>query len=124
MVFKPGQIDTNSSNVVTNDTDIGSNATLASNAESDAVVASNVASTADSKADVASNAASTADSKADVASNAASGAASDVDVVEADDRYAKSVYSDPATDSYAITQIDVTSGSDAIYISHSSSAVA
>ena len=108
MLFKPGQIDTNSSNIIDNDTDIGSNATIASDAASDAVVAS--------------DAASTADSKADVASVAASDAASDVDVVEADDRYAKSIYSDPATDSYAITQIDIASGSDAIYVSHSSTA--
>ncbi len=81
-----------------------------------------LASGAASDASIAASDASDAASDAVVASNAASDAASDVDVVEADDRYAKSIYSDPATDSYAITQIDIASGSDAIYVSHSSTA--
>jgi len=102
IVFDPNQIGSNSSNVALNDTDITSNYTAASDAASDA---------ADAVTD------------ASEASVAASSAVSDVDVVEADDRYAKSVYSDPATDSFVVTQIDVASDSK-IYLSHSDSAVA
>jgi len=115
IVFDPDQIGSNSSNIVLNDSDITSNYSEASDAASDAVLASNAASDA---VDDASDAVIDASE----ASVAASSAASDVAVVEADDRYAKSVYSDPATDSFAVTQIDVASDSK-IYLSHSDDAV-
>jgi len=116
IVFDPDQIGSNSSNIVTNDTDIASNYTEASDNTSDIV---------DNDTDITSNytEASDAASDAAVASDAASSAVSDIDIIEADDRYAKSVYSDPATDSFAITQIDVASDSK-IYLSHSDSAIA
>lgn len=118
IVFDPDRIGSNSSNIVTNDTDIESNYTVASDNESDVVL-----NDADilSNYTVASNASagvSDAVDDASEASVAASSAASDVDIIEADDRYAKSVYSDPATDSFAVTQIDVASDSK-IYLSHS-----
>ena len=97
ITFDPDQISNNASDIVDNDTDITSNASDASNAASDA-----------------SNAASDASDAAIDASNAQS----DLAVVEADDRYANSIFSKPAIDSFAITQIDVSSDSE-VYISHS-----
>ena len=130
IVFDPDQIGSNSSNIVTNDTDITSNYTEASDNTSDIVlndtdITSNYTEASDAASDaaVASNAASDAVDDASDASVAASSAASDVDVIEADDRYAKSVYSDPATDSFVVTQLNIASDSK-VYISHSDSAIA
>ena len=123
IVFDPDQIGSNSSNIITNDTDITSNYTVASDNTSDITLNDGDIT---SNFTVASGAASDASDAVDDASDAsvaASSAVSDVDVIEADDRYAQSVYSDPATNSFAVKQIDIASNSD-VSISHSDTAAA
>ncbi len=94
----------------------------ASDADSDAAVASGAASDAESDAAVASGAASTADSKAVVASGAASDAQSDATSIATDDKFAKSIISDPSSSSFAILTLQVTSAS-LLTLSHSTVAV-
>ncbi len=157
ITFDPAQIGVNL-------TSIASNQTVASDAESDAAVASGAASdaesdasVADSKAVVASGAASdaasdaavadalasdaesdaavadskavdadsdaaVADSKAIVASDAASDAQSDATSISGDDKFAKSIWSDPASESFALLTMQITSASE-VDLSHSSIAV-
>lgn len=83
--------------------------------------ASAAASNASVVASNASVAAGSASSAASVAQGTANSASSDIDVVEADDRYARSIYSKPATGSFAIFKMDITSDSK-VYISHSDTA--
>ena len=122
MVFKPGDIDSNSSEIVLNDTDIDSNSSDIVVNDGDIDTVSGAADSASSDAVSAASDASDAVVAADTASGVANSASSDVDVIEADDKYAKSIYSDPSSGSYAIIKIDVPSGSDAIFIDYSSSA--
>ncbi len=157
ITFDPAQIGTNLTSITSNQTvasdaesdaavasgaasDAASDAAvadaLASDAESDAAVADSKAvvadalasgaesdaSVADSKAVVASGAASDAASDAGVASGAASDAQSDVDVVEADDKFAKSIWSDPSSESFALLTMQITSAS-TVDMSHSATPV-
>ena len=81
ITFDPDQIDTNSSDIVVNTSDVV------------------------------------------VASDAASDASSDAASIAGDDKFAKSVYSDPESGSFAVTEIEVTADSK-ILVDHSSSAEA
>ena len=144
IVFDPDNIASNSSAVavgVTEDSSQSSDIALNENSASDNAVAgsSNSSAVAVGVAEDSSQSsdivvvdaiADAASDNATGASNAASGAAigassnsSDVAAIEGDDRYAKSIYSDPATGSFAVFKLDITSDSH-IYISHSDTAVA
>lgn len=129
ITFNPAAIGVNTTSIASNQT-VASDAALeaavasaaASDAESVAAVASGAASDAESDAAVASDAASVADSKAIVASDAAADAQSDATSIAGDDKFAKSIISDPSSESFAILTMQVTSAS-LMTLSHSTTAV-
>jgi len=130
IVFDPADIDSasaaasdaavagssHSSNIAVNDGDIDSRS-------SEIVVVDGIADAASTAASGASVAASGASVAASGAAVAGSSHSSNISAIEGDNRYAKSIYSDPSSGSYAIFKVDITSDSH-IFISHSDTAAA